>query len=58
MKKQDAIDYFGSAANLARELGISKASISQWGDDIPKLRAFELEQLTKGKLKTNFAARF
>ena len=50
MKKQDAIHYFGSAANLARALGISKPSVSQWGEYIPPLRAFQIEKLTHGQL--------
>lgn len=51
MKKATAIRYFGNATNLAKTLGIAKASVSQWGEDIPPLRAYQLERLTDGKLK-------
>ncbi|MBU6956076.1 Cro/CI family transcriptional regulator [Hahella sp. HN01] len=51
MKKQRAIKYFGSATKLAKALGIKSAAVSQWGELIPELRAFQLERLTDGKLK-------
>ncbi len=54
MKKQDAISYFGTAIALAKKLGISKQSVSKWGEDIPQRRAFEIERLTDGALKAEF----
>lgn len=51
MKKEDAISYFGSAAELARSLNISEPAVSRWGDTIPKGRAYQIEVLTGGKLK-------
>ncbi|HDX8380298.1 TPA: Cro/Cl family transcriptional regulator [Aeromonas salmonicida] len=51
MKKEDAISYFGSAAELARNLNISEPAVSRWGDTIPKGRAYQIEVLTAGKLK-------
>ncbi|AVH33420.1 Cro/Cl family transcriptional regulator [Vibrio fluvialis] len=54
MKTRDAIKYFGTAVALARSLGISKQSISRWGEDVPPRRAFELERITLGKLKADF----
>ncbi|MFK0666343.1 Cro/CI family transcriptional regulator [Aeromonas salmonicida] len=51
MKKEDAISYFGSAAELARNLNISEPAVSRWGDTIPKGRAYQIEVLTGGKLK-------
>lgn len=53
MKKADAINYFGSAAELAKKLNISEAAISQWGETIPKGRAYQIEVLTDGKLKAD-----
>ncbi|MGY3851475.1 Cro/Cl family transcriptional regulator [Aeromonas sobria] len=53
MKKADAINYFGSAAELAKKLNISEAAISQWGETIPKGRAYQIEVLTGGKLKAD-----
>ncbi len=54
MKKSDVIAYFGSMTKAGEALGITKSAISQWPDDIPPLRAYEIEKLTKGKLKVNF----
>lgn len=53
MKKSDAIEHYGTAAALARALGINKSAVSFWGDTIPKGRAYQLEVLTGGKLKAN-----
>ncbi|MGN5061415.1 Cro/CI family transcriptional regulator [Aeromonas sp. 6P] len=53
MKKADAINYFGSAAELAKKLNISEAAISQWGETIPQGRAYQIEVLTGGKLKAD-----
>ncbi|MDR7019568.1 Cro/CI family transcriptional regulator [Aeromonas salmonicida] len=53
MKKADAINYFGSAAELAKKLNISEAAISQWSTTIPKGRAYQIEVLTVGKLKAD-----
>jgi DNA-binding transcriptional regulator YdaS (Cro superfamily) len=53
MKKDTAIAYFGNRVKLAAALKIHPAAISQWGDNIPGLRAFQLEKLTKGKLKAS-----
>ena len=51
MRTKAAIKKFGSAANLARALGISRQSIHDWGDEVPQGRAYQLEVLTNGELK-------
>ncbi|PKH62183.1 Cro/Cl family transcriptional regulator [Shewanella sp. Choline-02u-19] len=53
MKKVVAIDYFGSQVKLAAAIGVSQAAISKWGDDVPALRAFQIERLTHGALQVN-----
>ncbi|MFQ2178135.1 Cro/CI family transcriptional regulator [Aeromonas veronii] len=53
MKKTDAINYFGSASELAKKLNISEAAISQWGQNVPQGRAYQIEVLTGGKLKAD-----
>lgn len=50
MKKSDVIKHFGSAKKAAEALGIKPPAISQWGDEIPPLRALQLEKLTHGVL--------
>ncbi|MBW6028578.1 Cro/CI family transcriptional regulator [Klebsiella pneumoniae] len=47
MKKEDVISYFGTVGNVAKALGISHASVSGWGEIIPKGRAFEIQALTE-----------
>lgn len=41
----DAIKYFGSRANLARALGISRAAVSYWGEQVPALRAYQIREI-------------
>jgi biotin operon repressor len=45
MKKRDAIAAFGSASDLARALGITRQSVSDWGEDIPELRAYQIREI-------------
>lgn len=51
MKKSEAIAHFGSASKLATAIKIAPAAVSQWGETIPQLRAYQIERLTGGKLK-------
>ncbi|MGI2215665.1 Cro/CI family transcriptional regulator [Shewanella baltica] len=51
MKTNDAVAHFKGKSKLAKALGINPASVSQWGDDVPELRAFQIERLTDGQLK-------
>jgi len=45
MKKIDAIKLAGSIKELALLLGISQPAISMWGEDVPKMRVFQLRAL-------------
>jgi DNA-binding transcriptional regulator YdaS (Cro superfamily) len=51
MKTQDAIDLFGSGRAVAHALGITPAAVYQWGDYVPLARQFELQRITRGKLR-------
>ncbi|WP_017445775.1 Cro/CI family transcriptional regulator [Gayadomonas joobiniege] len=51
MKTSTAIAFYGNATRLADALKVSRQAISQWGEKVPPLRAYELERLTNGKLK-------
>lgn len=57
MKKLDAINYFGSSANLIRAINnkttwpITSGAVSQWGEDVPSGRDFQLEVLSRGALR-------
>lgn len=45
MKKTEAVSFFGSQQAVADALGIHKSSISQWGEDVPALRAYQLKEI-------------
>lgn len=45
MKKRDAIAVFGSASELARSLGITRQSVAKWTDEVPPLRAYQIEEI-------------
>lgn len=51
MKTKDVLAHFGTQEAVGNALGISQAAVAQWGDDVPMLRAYELERITRGKLK-------
>ena len=51
MKTSDAVEYFGSKANLAKELGVHRSAITLWGLEIPMNRQYQIQVLTKNKLK-------
>lgn len=42
MKTKDAITLAGSTSGLAKILGITTAAICQWGENVPRLRVYEL----------------
>jgi len=45
MKKSKAIALFGSSSNLAKALGVWPSAVSQWGNEVPPLRAFQINEL-------------
>lgn len=53
MKTADAIAHFGSQELLAKALGVSQPAISKWGEQIPALRAYQIQVLTSGALKVS-----
>jgi hypothetical protein len=48
MKTQDAIQQFGSVRKIAEALGLSVQAIYAWGDEVPKLRVYELREIRPG----------
>lgn len=54
MKKEIVIQHFGSVTELSKHLNVTTQSISQWGDNVPQRRAFEIERITNGALKADF----
>ncbi len=55
MTKAKAIEHFGSATKLASAVGVTKQTVSQWGEYPPGGRQFQLQIMTKGKLKAEAA---
>jgi hypothetical protein len=53
MLKSDVIAYFGSAAEAGRQLGITRAAVSNWPDLVPRGSAYQVEVVTGGKLKVD-----
>lgn len=53
MTLQEAKEHFGSYANLAHALGITRGAIPQWNGRIPEDRQIQLHRITKGKLKAD-----
>lgn len=54
MLTSDALKFFGSYANLAKALGISRAAPYQWGERPPLIRQIQIERLTFGNLKAEY----
>jgi hypothetical protein len=53
MTKTEAIKHFGSISDLAKALGTTYEAVRQWGDEIPELRQYQIEVLTKGELRAD-----
>jgi hypothetical protein len=53
MKTADAILHFGNQGLLAKALDVSQPAISKWGEDVPVLRAYQIQVLTRGELKVD-----
>lgn len=45
MKTKQAIQMAGGPGALARLLGITPGAVSQWGDEVPKARLWQLKVL-------------
>lgn len=50
MKKTEAVSYYRTQTQLAKELGIDQSTISGWGEFPPVLRQLQIEALTDGAL--------
>lgn len=51
MTTEEAIRHYGTQVKLAAALGIYQSSVSEWGDHPPAARQFQIERLTRGRLK-------
>jgi DNA invertase Pin-like site-specific DNA recombinase len=52
MKFEDVLKYYGSRNKIAKALGCSRQNITRWAyDGVPKVRQYEIEEKSRGKLK-------
>ncbi|HIF60867.1 MAG TPA: Cro/Cl family transcriptional regulator [Rhodospirillales bacterium] len=51
MLKSDALRHFGNQVKLAAALEITRSAVSQWGENVPQGRAYQLQLITGGKLR-------
>jgi DNA-binding transcriptional regulator YdaS (Cro superfamily) len=51
MKTSDAIQWAGTARQLAEAIGVRPPAVYQWGEFPPALRQLQIEHLTSGFLK-------
>jgi DNA-binding transcriptional regulator YdaS (Cro superfamily) len=51
MKTQKAVALFGSANRLAKVLGITRQAINQWGEDVPLLRQYQIDEIMERMAK-------
>ena len=55
MKKADAIKFFGSGSEMARQLGVTKGAVSQWGEELDYPRQCQIQVVSRGKLRAEEA---
>ncbi len=53
VRKEDVIEHYGSAAEAARELEISRQAVHKWPELVPMRTAYRIQVLTKNKLKVD-----
>lgn len=51
MLKSEVLKHFKTNVAVAEALGISDAAVSQWGDLVPVMAAYELAEKTGGALR-------
>lgn len=51
MYKEDVLNFYGTPNNACKALEITPVAFCNWGKIIPKLRAYQIQVKTRGKLK-------
>lgn len=51
MLSEKVFEHFGTQAETARRLKITRAAVAKWGEMVPELRAVQLHRLTRGRLR-------
>lgn len=57
MTTQEVIAFYGSKVAIARALGCSPAAVTMWGDSPPSSRQWQIQVLSRGKLKVSPSAK-
>lgn len=53
MLKKDVLSFYGTPNDVCKALEITPVAFCQWGEVVPKLRAYQIQVKTKNKLKIN-----
>ena len=53
MTYDEAIGHFGTQVKLAEALGIAQPTVSCWNREIPPPYQYQLEVITRGKLRAD-----
>lgn len=53
MTTKEAIEHYKGATKLAAALDLTAQAVQAWGDKPPIARQFQIQVLTKGKLKAD-----
>ena len=53
MRPNEVVEYFGGQTATAKALGIRQGAVGHWirNGEVPQLRQYQIERLTKKKLK-------
>jgi hypothetical protein len=51
MRVDDIVNYFGSKANAARALGVTRGAITNWDKIVPASALWRVEKATGGRIK-------
>lgn len=53
MKFHEVLKLFGTQTNMAKQLDVTRQATTEWKrtDNIPRMRQYQIELLTKGKLR-------
>lgn len=47
MTKEEAVAAFGSVRKLADALGITEQAVHQWGEEVPRLRVYQIKDIIR-----------
>ncbi len=57
MTKSEVVAHFGGVSKVAKALGLTYEAVRQWPLSVPKLRQYQIEQMTGGALQVEDSLR-